>query len=202
MNVYLHRALSEFRRIPNQLTGLRVALTIALYWLVDGDRTLCLAVFFAAGATDLLDGYLARRLSAESEFGRALDSFADSALFVFAMWSIWKLRPEVFVHNQPLWVVVGCSAAAAQILALVKLKRFAGFHLYSARFAGGITIFSYLWGLERGYNATVHYIFAAAFVLRQLEAIAMCLLLDDPYADLRPSIVCYSRQELGLAKGD
>ena len=202
MNVDPHRALREFRQLPNQLTGLRVVLAMALCWLVDGDRRLFLAVFLAAGATDVLDGYFARRLGAESEFGAALDSFADSVFFVCGAWCLWRLRPEIFANNQPLWAVVLCAAAAAQALALVKLKRFAGFHLYSARFAGAVTFFSYLWGMERGYNATVHYVFTAAFVLRQLESVAMCLLLDHPAPHLRPSIVCYSRQELGLAKGD
>lgn len=74
----------EILTLPNMLTMLRVGsipfMVLLLYlegnfwsWLAGG-------VFFAAGVTDLLDGWLARRLKKDSRMGRFLDPLADKLL--------------------------------------------------------------------------------------------------------------------------
>lgn len=69
------------QRLPNILTVLRLMLIPAyllLFFLLSPIAAL--PAFLTAGVTDVLDGYLARRLSATSAFGRALDPVADKLM--------------------------------------------------------------------------------------------------------------------------
>jgi cardiolipin synthase len=95
--------------LPNLLTYGRIAAVPAvvacMYWqdlLQRGEwlRWVALAIFIAAGVTDILDGYLARMWSQQSSFGRMLDPIADKLLVASCLlmltadgtirgWSLW-----------------------------------------------------------------------------------------------------------------
>jgi CDP-diacylglycerol---glycerol-3-phosphate 3-phosphatidyltransferase len=98
---------------PNALTILRiffVPLLVAV--LVEEDVTLrvagwvmtnewlALAIFLAAAATDLLDGYLARRWRQETTIGTLLDPIADKLLISAALISL------VQVAVLPGWMAI------------------------------------------------------------------------------------------------
>lgn len=75
--------------IPNALTFFRILLIpvlAALYLLPFAwSNTAVTAVFLAAGLSDWLDGYLARRLKQDSKFGAFLDPVADKLIVVTAL---------------------------------------------------------------------------------------------------------------------
>lgn len=75
--------------LPNAITILRIVLVpvFALAFVMPGDaaRLVALAVFCVAGASDALDGLVARRFNAGSEFGRMLDPIADKVLVAVAL---------------------------------------------------------------------------------------------------------------------
>jgi cardiolipin synthase (CMP-forming) len=95
--------------LPNILTYGRIvavpAVVACMYWqsVLHGGlwlRGVALAIFIAAGITDMLDGYLARMWDQQSTFGRMLDPIADkllvsSCLLMLAAddtikgWSLW-----------------------------------------------------------------------------------------------------------------
>ena len=76
-----------------------------MYWqaILQGGlwlRWVALAIFIAAGITDILDGYLARSCGQQSSFGRMLDPIADKLLVASCLlmlaadgtikgWSLW-----------------------------------------------------------------------------------------------------------------
>jgi len=75
--------------LPNILTYARiVAVPVVvglMYWqsILDGGlwlRWVALAIFIAAGVTDILDGYFARMWGQQSSLGRMLDPIADKLL--------------------------------------------------------------------------------------------------------------------------
>jgi CDP-diacylglycerol--glycerol-3-phosphate 3-phosphatidyltransferase len=80
-------------RIPNALTVLRLALIpvfVALVLAADGDRSWAAAlVFAAAGLSDQVDGWLARRWHAESQFGKYADPLADRLMIDAAVVLLW-----------------------------------------------------------------------------------------------------------------
>lgn len=86
---------------PNILTLLRLALIPALigvYYLpFSWAPAVAVTVFVVAAITDLLDGYLARRLNQISPLGRFLDPVADK-LIVAAALVLLAADPEVHRH--------------------------------------------------------------------------------------------------------
>jgi len=71
--------------IPNIISLFRVLLTIPVIWtLLEGRFELALILFFIAGVSDGLDGYLAKHYGWQSRLGGLLDPLADKALLVSA----------------------------------------------------------------------------------------------------------------------
>jgi CDP-diacylglycerol--glycerol-3-phosphate 3-phosphatidyltransferase len=80
-------------QLPNALTVVRLALIpifVALVIQAGGDASWGAgAVFGAAGITDQIDGWLARRWRVESEFGRFADPLADRIIIDAAVVLLW-----------------------------------------------------------------------------------------------------------------
>jgi CDP-diacylglycerol--glycerol-3-phosphate 3-phosphatidyltransferase len=75
--------------VPNALTIIRIGLVplfVAAFFLPgELGRWIVFVLFCMAGATDALDGMIARRLGAESPFGRMLDPIADKLIVSAAL---------------------------------------------------------------------------------------------------------------------
>src|SRR5215210_7692395 len=89
------RAISAPRaKLPNALTVLRLVLIplfVVLVLGMDGEGSYVAAAVFAfAGATDQLDGWLARRWHVESTFGRLADPLADRLMIDAAVILLWS----------------------------------------------------------------------------------------------------------------
>ncbi|MCC7016660.1 MAG: CDP-alcohol phosphatidyltransferase family protein [Rhodospirillales bacterium] len=69
--------------IPNLITLARILLVPVVVWaIVGGHMLLAFALFLAAGISDAVDGFLAKRFGMQSELGRYLDPLADKVLIV------------------------------------------------------------------------------------------------------------------------
>src|SRR5580700_5768244 len=90
--------------IPNLLTMVRIAAIPFFVWLLDTPTPVrgfwaCM-VFTAAAITDVLDGYLARKLGVVSVLGKFLDPLADKLIVMAAL--VWMVP----MGRIPAWVVV------------------------------------------------------------------------------------------------
>ncbi len=94
--------------LPNQLTTLRLILSIVLFCFIAWEYYLTsMWLFIVAAGTDWLDGYFARKYNEVTTLGRILDPFADKVIvcgtFIFltaipAMNEVlWGLRPWMVV---------------------------------------------------------------------------------------------------------
>ena len=73
----------RLRDIPNLLSLMRMALAIPIALLLLREwYSAALLIFIAAGFSDALDGYLAKRYSWHSRLGSILDPLADKVLLV------------------------------------------------------------------------------------------------------------------------
>ena len=67
--------------VPNQLTALRLLLSIAVFALIPLQQyALAMVLFLVAAATDWVDGYWARRYDQVTQLGRIFDPFVDKVL--------------------------------------------------------------------------------------------------------------------------
>ena len=71
----------SLRWLPNAISLLRIALVVPiLLSIVRGNFGLALLLFFVAGFSDGLDGYLAKRFDWHTRLGALLDPLADKLL--------------------------------------------------------------------------------------------------------------------------
>src|SRR5579883_71391 len=70
--------------LPNIITSIRLvsAVIIALLCFCGKGTALFLPLFIAAGISDMLDGFVARRFGWCTEFGATLDSVSDLILYM------------------------------------------------------------------------------------------------------------------------
>lgn len=80
-----------WRHLPNIVTATRGLLGPVIGAVIlSGDRSpLAFALFIAAISTDLVDGWIARRLEATSELGVLLDPVADKVLTDTVWAALW-----------------------------------------------------------------------------------------------------------------
>lgn len=75
--------MTVLRHLPNALTLMRCALTIPMtLYLLERAFPHALGVFFIAGLSDGLDGYLAKRFGWQSRFGAIADPLADKLMLI------------------------------------------------------------------------------------------------------------------------
>ena len=185
--------------IPNLLTFLRMALIpVFAILLVYGQSGWALLTFFAAGISDGIDGFVARRFNQESELGTILDPIADKLLMTTAF--IILTLPNIFPPARhlpvPFWVtaaVIGRDilivAVAGAIFVITNFRGFRPSWLGKAStvvqiFAVGLVLVAAIFPSLRGfYLPTVyttvfafavfsglHYIYYVAKLMRESDA--------------------------------
>jgi cardiolipin synthase (CMP-forming) len=112
--------------VPNVVTVVRLLCLPIFLWLLFGrDEVVAAALLLGAlGATDFVDGYVARHFNQVSELGKVLDPTADRLLFIVGVGGI------MIYGAAPLWfsllvlvreIVVG---GALVVLTALGMKRF------------------------------------------------------------------------------
>ena len=108
----------------NQLTILRIVLIPAFVLLVVYGRLgTALLVFITAGATDALDGLIARRAGQRTSLGAWLDPMADKLLLV-TTFIVLTLPGIELTNHLPLWltvVVISRDIVIVGVVAIVNL---------------------------------------------------------------------------------
>lgn len=102
--------------IPNFITLGRIMSVPVIFWLLlSGQNKLAFFVFVAAGVSDAVDGYLAKRFDWRTELGSYLDPLADKLLIV-SIFIALGVRNEL-----PLWLVIAVVSRDILIVAAVLL---------------------------------------------------------------------------------
>jgi cardiolipin synthase len=106
--------VSMLVNVPNLITIGRILLVPLVVWsITSGNFQLAFWLFVAAAVSDGLDGYLATRLKAKSEFGAYLDPLADKALLM----SIYVTLG--IASHLPLWLVIAVVSRDIMIVGAV-----------------------------------------------------------------------------------
>ena len=75
--------LQQLKTLPNLLSSLRLALVpVFLLLLLSNNQLWSIIVLTFSGITDFLDGFLARKLKAESRFGAIFDTMTDIIVYL------------------------------------------------------------------------------------------------------------------------
>ncbi|HMC52789.1 MAG TPA: CDP-alcohol phosphatidyltransferase family protein, partial [Acidimicrobiales bacterium] len=101
--------------LPNVVTAARLAAVPVFLWLLFAvqDRVAAAALLAVLGATDWIDGWLARRLGQVSTLGKVLDPVADRVLLGVGVSAI------MVDGSVPLWLGAAVLAREALVSAAV-----------------------------------------------------------------------------------
>lgn len=124
--------------VPNLVTLVRLLCLPLFLWLLFGleNRAAAAWVLGALGATDWVDGYLARRLGQVSEFGKKFDPTVDRLLFIVALIAI------LIDGSMPIWFGVAVLAREVLVGGAVAIATLAfGMERFDVTFAGKTATF-------------------------------------------------------------
>ena len=104
--------------LPNILTLFRIGLIpvfVAVFYLpFDWSNQVACLVFVIAAITDLLDGFLARKLQQTSKLGAFLDPVADKLMVAVALVLLVERNPGILL-TLPAAVIIGREIAVSAL---------------------------------------------------------------------------------------
>ena len=111
----------KLKYIPNVLSVIRLLLVFVFVYAFFTCESLYVAllIFLVAGATDIIDGYLARRFNWITKLGKLLDPLADKMMQITALICLWMK------HLIPGWIAVlyFLKECTLLLLGLIVIKR-------------------------------------------------------------------------------
>ncbi len=154
-------------KLPNILTTFRIfiiPIMIISFYIPGLFANVVSATLFAiASITDYFDGYFARSLNAESNFGKCLDPIADKLIVIVAITLIIS-----FSNHNPLVMIPGLIIICREVLVSGLREFLAGFKVSVpvsklAKYKTGIQMTSITVLLlgEKGASYIIYYIFGS-----------------------------------------
>ncbi len=97
----------QFFNVPNQLTTLRLVLSIVVFVLIPWKLYLpAMIIFVIAASTDWVDGFWARRYGQVTKLGRVFDPFVDK-IIICGAFILLAAEPKSGIQAWMAVVVVG-----------------------------------------------------------------------------------------------
>lgn len=181
--------------LPNAITIARLlSAPVLVAFAALQMPTAFAALLLPALASDVVDGWLARRMGAVSSRGTQLDSIADILLVLVMCYAIWPLHPGVYREHG--WVIIGVVAiwVVAHSASFWRYGRLASFHTRLIR--AGIFAFS-LFAVVLfvfGFQPWLLYLAAAICTLGAVEHFIMLALVPEWTPDLHGGIPAALKQ--------
>ncbi|WMC92581.1 CDP-alcohol phosphatidyltransferase family protein [Kineothrix sp. MB12-C1] len=127
------------KNVPNGITVIRIFASISMLF-IKPFSSLFFFFYIICGISDVLDGYIARKMNICSKFGQILDSLAD-LLFIGVVLLIC-----IPVINLPFQIICWVAAIAivrlfSIILGFVRYRQLAFLHTYTNKMTGMILFF-------------------------------------------------------------
>jgi len=118
--------------VPNALTFFRLFMVIPLF-LFKPLSFPFMTAYVLGGASDILDGPIARKFNVTSQFGAALDGGVD-LIFLFA--ALFRLAP-VIEFSSWIWIWIGIAIPMklfASLIGYIRHKEIIFLHTYLGKF--------------------------------------------------------------------
>jgi phosphatidylglycerophosphate synthase len=128
----------------NAVTLARGVLIIPIFALLwAGKAPAALGLYVLAAATDLVDGWLARRFGQSSAFGAQLDASVDNVFSLAILGFLALAYPGLLARQWPAAIMLFGGPIVYLGVSWLMTRRLMMFHVWSAK-AGAVLLFS-LW---------------------------------------------------------
>ena len=170
--------------IPNLLSLFRIA--AAPFLLLTGWLGMPVGFFILFGLmllSDLIDGYVARKMHQTSELGARLDSYGDIVTYLSTPVAAWWLWPDIIRQEFYYIVTVIIIYIMPAFFAFAKFGKLVSYHTWITKISAvlmsaGIVL---LFGFE---NNTLFHIAVYVVVLEMVENIAITFILPKPMTNI------------------
>ena len=153
-----------------------------------------LGTLIFSGLTDVLDGYIARRLHQVSALGAHLDSWGDFVIYSTMAACAWILWPELTRQVIVYYALILCSFVLPALIGLIKFREFTGYHTWSVKIAVLVTFAGYI-ALYAGFAQWPFIIASALCVIAAMEEILITLVLRHERTDVRSLWAAWQRRD-------
>ena len=170
----------QYFTLPNILSFYRiVAFPFILLLALNGYETAFVILLMINLLTDILDGIIARALNQQTEIGARLDSLADLGTYILAVTGVIVFKASDFApHLLSFGIFMGLFVLA-NVLSLLKFKRFPSLHLYSWKIGGYIQGIFFFILFVFGFHAGFYYFMIGWGILAFLEHILIQLIIPE-----------------------
>lgn len=175
----------DIYNLPNLVSFIRVLLAPVLLVLAINQQSVwfVLVVVFSE-FTDVLDGYLARRLNQITALGSHLDSWGDFLIYSVLAISAWLMWPDIVRREAVYFLLIVISFTLPVLVGLVKFGTLTSYHTWGVKLAVAITVIAYLLLFMQWLDWPFR--FAAIFcLLAAVEQIAITLVMTQQHEDVR-----------------
>lgn len=170
--------------IPNLLSLLRLILVPLLIGLAMYEQAQLFLLLLAVSlVSDVLDGYVARKLQQTSELGAKLDSWGDILTYgamIFGLYFIW---PTIFIAQAGYLFAAMLSFILPLLLALSRFGSYPSYHTLGAKITAILMAPAYylliLWDSELFFRAVI-----LLRVLVAIEEMAITFALKRPKSNV------------------
>ncbi|WP_176431192.1 CDP-alcohol phosphatidyltransferase family protein [Anaerovirgula multivorans] len=123
------------RLVPNILSVLRIILSVLLIPFLS-VRIGFIIIYIVIGISDVLDGYIARKLGCESDLGAKLDSTADFVFYCILVLVFFKLYSSILEMNYQFVAIIIAIRLLNMLLTKLKYKRVVFIHTLANKISG------------------------------------------------------------------
>jgi len=185
----------ELFGLPNLVSATRILIAPLLFaFAIQQMEAWFLGALIFSGLTDVIDGFLARRLKLTSALGAHLDSWGDFVIYVSmaaCAWILWpQLTAEVLFHYTLILISILLPAG----IGLVKFGKLTGYHTWSVKIAVLVTFAGYIL-LYAGIAAWPFVLASWLCVIAGAEEILITLVLRRERTDVRSLWAAWQRRD-------
>ena len=171
--------------LPNLVSFIRILMApVLFYFALTQQPWWFIGIFLFAEFTDVLDGYLARRLNQITKMGSHLDSWGDFVIYTTIAICAWILWPDILLRESLYFTIIVLSFTLPALIGFIKFRRFTSYHTWSVKLAVVVTVVSYVL-LFSGLLDWPFRIAAMFCLYAAIEEIAITLLIRHEHVDVR-----------------
>lgn len=161
------------------------AVPVLIYLIWVDQREIFTWLLGVSYATDVVDGYLARKLKISSARGSQLDSYGDQLTLVVAVLGLIAFETAFMKENYLLILIAFIPYIIQMLLAFRKYGKATAFHTYLAKLSAVIQGVFILWLLFFGPVYWLFYTMIVIGILETIEEITLIYMYDKWVSGVR-----------------
>lgn len=136
-------------------------------------------------STDMIDGFLARKLKITSPRGSQLDSFGDQITFIIGLLGLFVFEFEFIRENYILILIAFIPYIIQMLIAFKKYGKATSFHTYLAKLSAFTQAVFILSSMFFGPTYSLFYFMIALGFLETIEEVILIFMFENWVSDIK-----------------